>query len=99
MATPEGLREIARYAHGVGVNKRLIVPAARDGTLLPPTNLVANAHAVGLLVHAWTFRSDPPFLAAQYRADPGAEYRQFLALGIDGLFTDFPDHAVAAVRR
>jgi glycerophosphoryl diester phosphodiesterase len=99
MASPAGLREIARYANGVGVNKRLVIPAARDGSLLPPTSLVADAHAAGLLVHVWTFRSDAPFLAAQYAGDPGAEYRQFAGLGIDGVFSDFPDHAVGALRR
>ena len=99
MASPGGLREIARYAHGVGVDKRLVIPAAPDGTLLAATSLVTDAHAAGLLVHVWTFRSDTPFLAARYGGDPGAEYRQFLTLGINGVFSDFPDHAVAAVRR
>lgn len=98
MASAPGLREIARYAHGVGVHKRLILPAARDGTLLPATSLVTDAHAAGLLVHVWTFRSDAPFLAAHYRGDPAAEYRQFAQLGVDGVFSDFPDHAVAALR-
>ena len=69
MASADGLREIARYAHGVGVNKRLIIPAAPDGSLLTPTSLVSDAHAAGLLVHVWTFRSDASFLAAQYGAD------------------------------
>ena len=87
-ARPEGLRAIARYAHGVGLHKRLVTPA-----------VVASAHAAGLLVHVWTFRSDAPFLDAAYRGDPAAEYRRFLAMGIDGVFSDFPDHAVAAVRR
>ena len=98
MATPAGLRAIARYAHGVGLNKRLVIPAAADGTLLPPTTVVADAHAAGLVVHVWTFRSDALFLAREYRGDPGAEYRHFLALRVDGVFSDFPDHAVAAVR-
>lgn len=99
MASPAGLRDIARYADGVGVNKRLIIPAMRDGSLSPPTSLVSNAHAAGLLVHVWTFRSDAPFLAPSYGGDPGAEYRQFAALAVDGVFSDFPDHAVAALRR
>lgn len=98
MATPEGLRNIAKYAHGVGLNKRLIIPAARDGSLLPPTTVVADAHAAGLLVHAWTFRSDAPFLPPRYAGDPLAEYREFVALGVNGVFSDFPDHAVAALR-
>jgi glycerophosphoryl diester phosphodiesterase len=99
MATGTGFRTIAQYASGVGVNKRLIVRARRDGTLLPPNSVVADAHAAGLLVHVWTFRSDAPFLAGQYGGDPAAEYRQFAALGVDGVFSDFPDHAVAALRR
>jgi glycerophosphoryl diester phosphodiesterase len=99
MASAAGLRGIARYAHGVGVNKRLIIAVAPDGRLLTPTSVVADAHAAGLLVHVWTFRSDTPFLAAAYGGDPAAEYRQFAALGIDAVFSDFPDHAAAALRR
>ncbi len=99
MASATGLREIARYAQGVGVNKRVILPAGRDGVLQPPTSVVSDAHAAGLLVHVWTFRSDAPFLAAAYAGNPALEYQQFAALGIDGLFSDFPDHAVAALRR
>jgi glycerophosphoryl diester phosphodiesterase len=52
--------------------------------------------AQGLLLHTWTFRSEPRRLTATYAGDPQAEYRQFFELGIDGLFTDFPDTAVAA---
>ncbi len=55
LVTPDGLREVRRYAAGVGVAKNLIVPRDAAGTLLPPTTLVADAHAAGLLVHAWTF--------------------------------------------
>jgi glycerophosphoryl diester phosphodiesterase len=98
MVTPAGLREVARYAAGVGLAKRLIVPVQRDGTTLPPTTVVADAHAVGLLVHAWTFRSDAQFLPRAYGGDHAAEYREFAALGVDGVFSDFPDHAVAALR-
>jgi glycerophosphoryl diester phosphodiesterase len=37
-------------------------------------------------------------LAADYGGDAAAEYRQFAALGVDALFSDFPDTAVAARR-
>ncbi len=93
MASAAGLRDIARYAHGVGVAKRLILPLPG-----PATSLVTDAHAAGLLVHVWTFRSDAPFLHAQYGGDHAAEYREFAQLGVDGVFSDFPDHAVAAMR-
>lgn len=68
----------------------------RDRTLLPPTDVVKNAHAAGLFVHSWTFRSEPKRLASDFKGDPAAEYKAFLALGIDGLFSDFPDAAVKA---
>lgn len=91
LAAPEGLAEIAAYADGIGPNKRLIVPAGPDGRLRPPTSLVEDAHRAGLLVHPWTFRSDPVFLAPDYEGDAVREIEQFVALGVDGLFTDFPD--------
>jgi len=68
----------------------------QDRVLLPPTDLVKNAHALGLFVHTWTFRSEPRRLASNFKGDPAAEYKAFYALGIDGLFSDFPDHAVKA---
>jgi glycerophosphoryl diester phosphodiesterase len=68
----------------------------QDRVLLPPTSVVADAHAAGLFVHTWTFRSEPKRLASDFKGDPANEYRAFFALGIDGLFSDFPDAAVKA---
>ena len=91
-----GLKAIAGYADGIGPEKRLIVPVNPDGSLLPPTDLVARAHAAGLLVHAWTLRADREFLPAGYKGRPEAEFDQFRAVGVDGVFTDFPDIAARA---
>lgn len=98
MVTTAGLREIATYADGIGPNKRLVLPATAGGGLGSATTLVADAHAAGLLVHVWTLRSDAPFLASDYNGDAGAEWRQFAALGVDGIFGDFPDVGVRALR-
>ncbi|HEV7258490.1 MAG TPA: glycerophosphodiester phosphodiesterase [Bosea sp. (in: a-proteobacteria)] len=68
----------------------------RDRVLIAPTNVIKDAHAAGLLVHSWTFRSEPKRLASDFSGDPAAEYKAFLALGIDGIFSDFPDTAVKA---
>jgi glycerophosphoryl diester phosphodiesterase len=68
----------------------------QDRTMLPPSTLVADAHAAGLFVHTWTFRNEARRLASTYRGDPVAEMRAFFALGVDGLFTDFPDTGVKA---
>ena len=97
--SPARLTEIRKYADGIGPNTRLIVPANPDGTLREPTTLVADAHKAGLLVHVWTLRSEPAFLSPSYGGDPLEEYRQFAALGVDGIFGDFPDVAFAALRK
>ncbi len=61
-----------------------------------PTNLVAEAHKAGLLVHPYTFRDEPEFLASDYGLDPVKEYLQFFELGVDGVFSDAGDTAVRA---
>ena len=96
--SPARLAEIKTFADGIAPNTRLVVPANADGTLREPTTLVADAHQAGLLVHVWTLRSEPVFLSPTYGGDPIKEYRQFAALGVDGIFGDFPDVAVAALR-
>lgn len=67
-----------------------------DASSSTPTSLVADAHKLGLMVHTWTFRNEAKRLAADYKGDPKAEYLQFFRLGVDGLFSDFSDTAVAA---
>jgi glycerophosphoryl diester phosphodiesterase len=109
LATPEGLREIATYADGVGPNKNLIVPRDDAGNLLDPTSFVRDAHRAGLVVHPWTFRKENNFLPNDFRqgnpaspeflratGDAPAEFRLFFRLGVDGLFSDHPDTAVAS---
>jgi glycerophosphoryl diester phosphodiesterase len=41
-------------------------------------------------------RNESRYLAADYQANPVLEYLQFYCLGIDGVFSDFPDTAVTA---
>jgi glycerophosphoryl diester phosphodiesterase len=98
LASPDGLAEIATWADGIGPDKRRIVPLGSNGRLGPPTSLVDDAHRAGLLVHPWTFRCDAPFLAPEYPG-PEAEIERFLELGVDGIFTDFPDVGVRARER
>jgi glycerophosphoryl diester phosphodiesterase len=103
LITPFGLGEISRYAAGIGPDKRLIIPATgsvdlngdgqvsdADRTLGTPTTLIQDAHKAGLLVHLYTLRDDSFFLASNYQNDPTKEFKQFIDLGVDGFFTDFP---------
>ncbi|GAA6616889.1 glycerophosphodiester phosphodiesterase family protein [Scytonema sp. NUACC26] len=61
-----------------------------DRVLGNPTTLVQDAHTAGLLVHPYTFRNESVFLASDYNGDPVKEFKQFIELGVDGYFTDFP---------
>ncbi len=104
LATPAGLREVARYADGVGPPKDYIVPRDRSGTSLAPTTFVSDAHRAGLVVHPYTFRNENAFLPRELRSseDPAeygdafSEYDGFYGLGVDGVFSDNPDTAVEA---
>lgn len=105
MLSDDGLKAIATYADGIGVEKPLVIPREPDGRLARPTDLVARARRAGLKVHAWTFRPENYFLPEDLRgpggpSDPGdseAEIRAFVAAGIDGLFTDSVPPARAAL--
>lgn len=106
MVTASGLKAIAAYADGVGPDKGYVVPT--DGEiLLAPTSLVADAHAVGLVVHPWTVRAENYFLPrslqrgpsfqadrARMSGDVEAMLTALYKAGVDGLFSDFPGLAV-----
>jgi glycerophosphoryl diester phosphodiesterase len=104
LITPRGLEEVAGYAQAIGPSKSLIIPRSASDSLAEPTSLVADAHARGIHVHAWTFRAENSFLPSSLRvgADPrsfgnlDAEFRAFLAAGVDGVFTDHADIGVRA---
>jgi glycerophosphoryl diester phosphodiesterase len=108
LASAAGLREISRYADGAGPNKNWIVPRDASNRLLPPTNFIRDAHRAGLEVHPWTFRRENTFLPEDFRqgnpasplyqiafGDLPAELALFYTLGVDGVFSDNPDVAVA----
>ena len=88
------LKDIASYADGLGPEKRLVIPVNADGSLGTPTDIVTRAHALGLVVHIWTIRIEQQFLPAGYKGNVAAEFEQFRQLGVDGVFTDFPDLGV-----
>jgi glycerophosphoryl diester phosphodiesterase len=97
LTTPAGLREISTYAQVLAPHKDLVIPRAADGSLEEPTRLVDQAHHAGLGVQVWTFRAERRFLPTDL--DFQTELARFTALGIDGVFADHPDQAVAAVKQ
>ena len=102
LVQPEGLAEIASYADGIGPGSDLIIPRDKDGRSLEPTSLVGDAHDAGLKVHPWTIRRENLFLPTELRkgddprdtGDVASQIRQYIELGVDGLFSDNPREAV-----
>lgn len=94
--TDVGLAQLATEVDGVSVDKRLI---------LTDPGLVARAHAAGLIVFTWTLRPENKFLSKLFRRGTAAsewgnwrgEFSRILASGLDGVFADQPDLAVAAI--
>ena len=102
LASVEGLHDVARYAHAIGVHKDLVIPRDAGNVMLAPTELVDNAHAFGLVVHVWTLRAENYFLphnlqSSSNLADFGRlheEIEAFARAGVDGFFSDHPDLCV-----
>ncbi len=107
LLTADGLAAIATYADGVGPWKPYLLKTVADNVdrngdgaitindrlIVGDTGVIDAAHAAGLLVHTWTFRND----RSQYGfSDPQLEMEAYLRLGVDGVFTDYPDTGVAA---
>jgi glycerophosphoryl diester phosphodiesterase len=93
MTTPRGLAAVAAWAGWIGADAALIEPAPAA-----PTALIADAHAAGLKVAAWTFRAENAFLPEGDRVgdDPAGHGRlrkrlaRFAGYGLDAAFIDHP---------
>lgn len=105
MVSPAGLADIAAYSDYIGVETMLIEPRDGAGSALPATPLIADAHAAGLKVAAWTFRAENLFLPLGDRlgedltahGDLTAQIARFRDHEVDAVFSDFP--AIAAAVR
>jgi glycerophosphoryl diester phosphodiesterase len=93
MATPGGLAAVKAYADWIGADTAMIEP-----TPGAPSSLIADSHAAGLKVAAWTFRAENVFLpeADRVGAEPASHGRlrerlaRFAGYGLDAAFMDQP---------
>ncbi len=100
----EGLRVLATEVDGISVDKAMILPRDAVGAAHRTSDLVDRAHAAGLDVFTWTLRAENRFLPKNYRIGKAAgafgrwedEFRAILGSGVDGVFADQPDLALAA---
>lgn len=98
MITEQGLKELAEYADGVGPSLFMITATEDSGETYTVTDLVKNAQASGLEVHPYTFRAED-FATPKFAGDLNGLLDIFLnQIGVDGVFTDFPDKAVTFIK-
>lgn len=100
LATAQGLKDVAKYANGVGPSKGYILNFNDNGSV-QTTSFISDAHAAGLKVHPYTFRPENNFLPKPLkcsqdkpaeRCPTGAlkEFEAYFKAGVDGVFTDDP---------
>ena len=78
------LAEVATFADGVGV----VIGYEAFGYAITQ-DFIDAAHAAGLQVHGWTFNK------ADWTS-ANAEYQKYLSMGMDGVFSNYPDLADSA---
>ncbi len=87
MRTPQGLAALAATVDGIGPWIEQLYHAGPEGPR--SSGLVEAAHAAGLEVHPYTFRRDS--LPKGFTSPEAVLDLLVKDLGVDGLFTDFPD--------
>ncbi len=86
--SPEGIASVVAFADGIGPAKTM---------LERQPELIGWARDAGLTVHPYTFRADQ---VPDRHGSHEAELERYLfELGVDGVFTDYPDRARAVLDR
>jgi glycerophosphoryl diester phosphodiesterase len=98
MITPEGIKTLSSYADGIGPSLFMITSTEDRGETYELTDLVELAHQNGLEVHPYTFRAES-FATPKFAGNYEGLLELFLyEIGVDGVFTDFPDITVDYIK-
>ena len=89
LVTSAGLRKLAETVDGIGPWLPQVYRIFDHERQPVPSGLVASAHAQGLCVHPFTYRADD--LSPGFNTLRALVRFSWLTLGVDGMFTDFPD--------
>jgi glycerophosphoryl diester phosphodiesterase len=94
MLDADGMQLIATFADGIGPSMHLLVWEDSTQSNLNSSGLVELAHAAGLLVYPYTFRREPSEIPPFAKDFEDLLRIYFDEIGVDGVFTDFPDRTV-----
>lgn len=95
MMTEEGMKKIATYANGIGPWTPFILMPTTDKKSFKRTKLIELAHKNNLVVHPYTLRDDA---LPSYAKDSKSFLTELFKAGADGIFTDFVETTVRALR-
>ncbi len=88
------MEQIAQYAQGIGPYKEMLIKNSASADKLQISHLAKEAHSANLVVHPYTFRRNER-RKANYASSLEEQLEIFyFKVGVDGVFTDFPDVAV-----
>lgn len=99
-----GAADAANRVEGISVDHSLVLtPRDLDVGGDPTSELVDTAHSAGLRVFCWTLRAENHFLPPAFRrgesdaswGDWRTDFSLIMRSGVDGVFADQPDLAVA----
>jgi glycerophosphoryl diester phosphodiesterase len=96
MLTKQGLKEISKYAYGIGPDICQLFTNYGKSPNLKINNVAKWAHETGLKVHPYTLRKDS--------LPKGLTYDEvcndlFKKAKVDGMFTDYPDLGVKYINK
>jgi glycerophosphoryl diester phosphodiesterase len=97
MMTMEGLKEIRKYASAIGPYKKYLIVENTKSTSPVANDVLKNAKLLDFQIFPYTFRNES-FFVIKPLTDPVKEYEFYFKMGVDGVFSDFPDTAVKALK-
>lgn len=106
--TELGLQVLGEFVDGIGPSVDMLIEPANDGTIAP-SQFLQNAKKQGLKLHPWGVNAEPALLPKFIQANGTNQgwnnvdqqaatqwYQRVFELGVDGMFTDYPDLSIRA---
>ena len=91
------MKKIAAYADGIGPWKSMLVSSESKSENIIQTSMFKNARDSGLQIHPYTFRKEENKIPSYAKNFDDLLNIFLYQIGVDGVFTDFPDLAVEFV--
>jgi len=99
MFESDAMSKIAVFADGIGPWKSMLVTSQSSSGNVIETGMLKNARENGLQVHPYTFRKEKNKIPPYAKNFDDLLDIFLYQIGVDGVFTDFPDLAVEFINK